>query len=132
MSEAQAKADSAYNSLGKRAPEPFSGEKALDFRKRALIAMQKHSPQHANVNIRAIADSATLSVLEDAIYDAARKTITEEMNNTQGQLHKRVRNDEAGRRITEYVGDPNVWLSAFKTPARRVAKFNTQGSMNNV
>lgn len=132
MSEAQAKADSAYNSLGKRAPEPFSGEKPLDFRKRALIAMQKHSPQHANVNIRAIADSATLSVLEDAIYGAARKTITEEMNNTQGQLHKRVRNDEAGRRITEYVGDPNVWLSAFKTPARRVAKFNTQGSMNNV
>lgn len=132
MSEAQAKADSAYNSLGKRAPEPFSGEKALDFRKRALIAMQKHSPQHADVNIRAIADSATLSVLEDAIYGAARKTITEEMNNTLGQLHKRVRNDEAGRRITEYVGDPNVWLSAFKTPARRVAKFHTQGSMNNV
>lgn len=106
-------------------------KKALDFRKRALIAMQKHSPQHADVNIRAIADSATLSVLEDAIYGAARKTITEEMNNTQGQLHKRVRNDEAGR-ITEYVGDPNVWLSAFKTPARRVAKFHTQGSMNNV
>lgn len=132
MSEAQAKADSAYNSLGKRAPEPFSGEKALDFRKRALIAMQKHSPQHAEVNIRAIADSATLSVLEDAIYGAARKTITEEMNNTQGQLHKRVRSDEAGRRITEFAGDPNVWLAAFKTPPRRVAKFNTQGSMNNV
>lgn len=132
MSEAQAKADSAYNSLGKRAPEPFSGEKALDFRKRALIAMQKHSPQHADVNIRAIADSSTLSVLEDAIYGAARKSITDEMNNTQGQLHKRVRNDEAGRRITEYAGDPNVWLAAFKTPPRRVAKFHTQGSMNNV
>ncbi|HDT2078327.1 TPA: DUF2213 domain-containing protein [Enterobacter roggenkampii] len=132
MSEAQAKADSAYTSLGKRAPEPFSGEKALDFRKRALIAMQKHSPQHAEVNIRAIADSATLSVLEDAIYGAARKTITEEMNNTQGQLHKRVRSDEAGRRITEYAGDPNVWLAAFKTPPRRVAKFYTQGTMNNV
>lgn len=132
MSEAQAKADSAYNSLGKRAPEPFSGEKALDFRKRALIAMQKHSPQHAEVNIRAIADSATLSVLEDAIYGAARKTITEEMNNTQGQLHKRVRNDEAGRRITEYVGDPNVWLSAFKTPGRVLSKINTPGSLNNV
>lgn len=132
MSEAQAKADSAYTSLGKRAPEPFSGEKPLDFRKRALMAMQKHSPQHADVNIRAIADSATLSVLEDAIYGAARKNITEEMNNTQGQLHKRVRSDEAGRRITEFSGDPNVWLSIFKTPPRRVAKFHTQGSMNNV
>ncbi|MHA1063423.1 NUDIX hydrolase [Enterobacter ludwigii] len=131
MSEAQAKADSAYTSLGKRAPEPFSGEKPLDFRKRALMAMQKHSPQHANVNIRAIADSATLSVLEDAIYGAARKTITEEMNNTQGQLHKRVRSDEAGRRITEYVGDANVWLETFKIAPLRVKKINTQGTMNN-
>ncbi|MGP0902093.1 NUDIX hydrolase [Serratia sp. CY76391] len=132
MTEAQVKADSAYNAVGKRAPEPFSGEKALDYRKRALISMQKHSPSHADVNIRAIADSATLSVLEEAIYGAARKTIAEEMNNTQGQLHKRVRSDEAGRSITEYQGDPNVWLSAFKTPARVLSKINTQGSLNNV
>lgn len=131
MTEAQVKADSAYNAVGKRAPEPFSGEKALDFRKRALIAMQKHSPSHADVNIRAIADSATLSVMEEAIYGAARKSISEEMNNTQGQLHKRVRSDEAGRTITEYQGDPNVWLGAFKTPARVLSKINTQGSMNN-
>lgn len=131
LSNAQAKADSAYTACGKQAPAPFSGEKSLDYRKRVLIGMQKHSQKHADVDVRAIADSATLSVLEDAIYGEARKSIQEEMNNTQGQLHKRVRSDEAGRRITEYVGDPNVWLSIFKTPARRVAKFNTQGSMNN-
>lgn len=131
MTDARVKADSAYSSVGKRAPEPFSGEKALDFRKRALIAMQKHSKDHADVNIRAIADSATLSVIEDAIYGAARKSINEEMNNTLGQLHKRVRNDEAGRAITEYQGDPNVWLSAFKTPGRSLSKINTLGSLNN-
>lgn len=132
MSQAQAKADSAYTACGKQAPAPFSGEKSLDYRKRVLIGMQKHSQKHADVDVRAIADSATLSVLEDAIYSEARKSIQDEMNNTQGQLHKRVRSDDAGRRITEYVGDPNVWLSAFKTPPRRVAKFHTQGSMNNV
>lgn len=131
MSEAQAKADSAYVSVGQRAPEPFSGEKALDFRKRALIAMQKHSPTHKDVNIRAIADAATLSVLEDAIYGAARKTINDEMTNTLGHLHKRVRSDSAGRKITEFVGDPNVWLSAFKTPSLRVKTIKTQGSLNN-
>lgn len=132
MSKAQVKADSAYSAVGQRAPEPFAGEKALDFRKRVLIAMQKHSPKHADVNIRAVADSATLSILEDAIYEDARKTIDEEINNTQGQLHKRIRNDEAGRRITEYSGDPNVWLAAFKTPPLRIAKINTPGSMSNV
>ena len=132
MGEAQSRADAAYTAVGKRAPEPFSGEKALDFRKRALVSMQKHSPKHADVNIRAIADSATLSVLEEAIYSEARKAIENEVNNTQGQMHTRVRSDEAGRRITEYYGDPNVWLSTFKTPGRVLEKINTQGSMNNV
>ncbi|EHH7504727.1 DUF2213 domain-containing protein [Escherichia coli] len=131
LAEAQAKADSAFSACGKNAPAPFSGENALDYRKRALIAMQKHSPAHKDVDIRAIADSATLAVLEDAIFSAARQSIEKEMMSTQGQLHKRIRNDEAGRRITEYQGDPNVWLSAFKIPGRRLAKINTQGSLNN-
>nr|WP_240200074.1 DUF2213 domain-containing protein [Salmonella enterica] len=131
LAEAQAKADSAFSACGKNAPAPFSGENALDYRKRALIAMQKHSPAHKDVNIRAIADSATLAVLEDAIFSAARQSIEKEMMSTQGQLHKRIRSDEAGRRITEYQGDPNVWLSAFKIPGRRLAKINTQGSLNN-
>jgi len=131
LAEAQAKADSAFSACGKNAPAPFSGENALDYRKRALIAMQKHSPAHKDVNIRAIADSATLAVLEDAIFSAARQSIEKEMMSTQGQLHKRIRNDEAGRRITEYQGDPNVWLSVFKIPGRRLAKINTQGSLNN-
>ena len=131
LAEAQAKADSAFSACGKNAPAPFSGENALDYRKRALIAMQKHSPAHKDVNIRAIADSATLAVLEDAIFSAARQSIEKEMLSTQGQLHKRIRNDEAGRRITEYQGDLNVWLSAFKIPGRRLAKINTQGSLNN-
>ncbi|EDA8240765.1 DUF2213 domain-containing protein [Salmonella enterica subsp. enterica serovar Reading] len=131
LAEAQAKADSAFSACGKNAPAPFSGENALDYRKRALIAMQKHSPAHKDVNIRAIADSATLVVLEDAIFSAARQSIEKEMMSTQGQLHKRVRNDEAGRRITEYQGDPNVWLNAFKIPGRRLAKINTQGNLNN-
>ncbi|MFM1282711.1 DUF2213 domain-containing protein [Yersinia enterocolitica] len=130
LADAQAKADSAFSACGKHAPAPFSGENALDYRKRALMTMQKHSPAHKDVNIRAIADSATLSVLEDAIFSAARQSIEKEMNCTQGQLHKRVRNDDAGRRIIEYQGDPNVWLAAFKTPGRRLAKFNTQGSMS--
>ncbi|ENZ0267140.1 DUF2213 domain-containing protein [Escherichia coli] len=131
LAEVQAKADSAFSACGKNAPAPFSGENALDYRKRVLIAMQKHSPAHKDVNIRAIADSATLAVLEDAIFSAARQSIEKEMMSTQGQLNKRIRNDEAGRRITEYQGDPNVWLSAFKIPGRRLAKINTQGSLNN-
>lgn len=131
MTDARVRCDSAYNACGKRSPEPFSGEKSLDYRKRALLALQKYSPDNKDVNIRAVSDAAVLTVLENAIYADARKAIEDEMNNTQGQLYQRVRMDEAGRRITEYQGDPNVWLAAFKTPGRVLERINTQGSQNN-
>ena len=131
MTDARVRCDSAYSACGKRYPEPFSGEKSLDYRKRALIALQKYSPDNKDVNIRAVSDAAVLTVLEKAIYDDARKAIDDEMNNTQGHLNKRVRMDEAGRSITEYQGDPRVWLSAFQTQPRVMSKINTQGSLNN-
>lgn len=128
MTEARVRCDSAYTACGKKAPEPFSGEKSLDYRKRALIALQKYSPDNKDVNIRAISDAAVLNILEKAIYGDARKSIEEEMKNVKGNLHQRVRNDDAGRRIVEYVGDPNAWLSAFKTPPQFAGHFNTTGS----
>ncbi|WP_234262572.1 NUDIX hydrolase [Klebsiella aerogenes] len=127
MAEAQTKADSAYAAIGKRAPPPFSGEKAMGYRKRVLEAIQSLTPKYREVNIRAVADSATLSVLEDQIYQAAARTVSDAMNNTKGYLHKQIRTDDAGRRIVEYRGDPNAWLNQFKFPAHRVAKFNTGG-----
>ncbi|CAD6037078.1 NUDIX hydrolase [Escherichia coli] len=131
MTEARVRCDAAFAACGKPSPAPFSGEKALDYRKRALMALQKYSPDNKDVNIRAVSDAAVLTVLEKAIYADARKAIDEEMNNTQGQLTRRVRMDEAGRRISEYHGDPNVWLAPFKSAAFRANKFITTGSMSN-
>ncbi|ARF50835.1 hypothetical protein [Pantoea stewartii] len=125
MTDAQVKADSAYVAIGKRAPAPFSGEKAMDYRKRALMGIQKLAKKFHDVNIRAVSDSATLSVLEDQIYQEATKSVDWALENTPGYLHQTVRMDEAGRRITEYQGDMRVWLNAFKTPPRRLVKINT-------
>lgn len=128
MTDARVRCDSAYTACGKHAPEPFSGEKSIDYRKRALIALQKYSPDNKDVNIRAISDAAVLNVLEKAIYGDARKSIEDEMKNVKGHLNQRIRNDDAGRRIVEYMGDPNAWLSAFKTPPQFAGNFNTSGS----
>ncbi|MFX2608981.1 NUDIX hydrolase [Enterobacter mori] len=125
MAEAQARADSAYISIGRRAPEPFSGEKALDFRKRALIGVQGLSKQYSAVNIRSVPDSATLAVLEDQIYQDAKGNVDWAIDNTPGYLHKVVKMDDAGRRITTWHGDVNTWLSAFKTPPMRLARVNS-------
>ncbi|EFN1894348.1 NUDIX hydrolase [Escherichia coli] len=125
LAEAQAKADSAYSNMGRRAPAPFAGEKSMDYRKRALIGAQKLAKKFSDVDIRSVSDSATLAVLEDQIYKAAQESAQWAVENTPGYLTKKVRMDEAGRRITEYQGDPNNWLSAFKIPPRRLVKINT-------
>ncbi|ELR7144771.1 NUDIX hydrolase [Escherichia coli] len=125
LAEAQAKADSAYSNMGRRAPAPFAGEKSMDYRKRALIGAQKLAKKFSDVDIRSVSDSATLAVLEEQIYKAAQESAQWAVENTPGHLGKTVRMDEAGRRITEYQGDPNVWLNAFKIPPRRLVKINT-------
>ncbi|WP_105269363.1 NUDIX hydrolase [Escherichia sp. MOD1-EC6163] len=124
LAEAQAKADSAYSNMGRRAPAPFAGEKSMDYRKRALIGAQRIAKKFRDVDIRSVSDSATLAVLEDQIYKAAQESAQWAVENTPGYLTKKVRMDEAGRRITEYQGDPNNWLSAFKIPPRRLVKIN--------
>ena len=124
LADAQAKADSAYSNMGRRAPAPFAGEKSMDYRKRALIGAQKLAKKFSDVDIRSVSDSATLAVLEDQIYQAAKDSVQWAVENTPGYLRKTVRMDEAGRRITEYQGDPNNWLSAFKIPPRRLVKIN--------
>lgn len=126
MTEGRVRADTAYTAIGKSAPVPFSGEKAMDYRKRALMGVQKLAKEFSEVNIRSISDSATLKVMEDQIYKAAQADVDWALENTPGYLHKTVRMDEAGRRVTYWHGDPNAWLAAFKTPPRRVVKFNMQ------
>src|SRR5699024_11727131 len=50
LAEAQAKADSAYSNMGRRAPAPFAGEKSMDYRKRALIGAQKLDRKSTRLN----------------------------------------------------------------------------------
>lgn len=125
MSEARTRADSAFRAIGQDAPAPFRGESSLSYRRRALAVMQKHSVKHKNVDIRAIGDAAALAMVEDAIYSDARQCIEHQLHNTPGQLVAVARSDAAGRKIVEYKGDMNAWLSAFKQPGRVMERINT-------
>lgn len=127
MANAQSRADSAFAAIGKRAPSPFSGEKAIDYRKRVLSTLQPLAPECRRINVRAIADSATLAVVEDKIYGDSLKSYNTVIHSTKGYLHQTIRTDSAGRRIVEFHGDPNAWLSAFKIPPQLAGNFNTSG-----
>lgn len=129
MIDARVKADSAYSACGKTSPRPFDGESSLAYRKRALSAMQKYSPEYKDVQIRNIADAATLAMAEKTIYADAVEAIKKDRQNTKGHLYEVIKTDAANRQIKTFEGDPNAWLSAFKMPPRAVVKFNTNGRM---
>ncbi|HGJ5860608.1 MAG TPA: DUF2213 domain-containing protein [Arsenophonus nasoniae] len=126
MIDARVKADSAFSACGKTAPRPFDGESSIAYRKRALAAMQKYSPEYKDVKIKDIADSATLAIAEKTIYADAAQAIQLQRQNTPGYLYEEIITDAANRQIKTYKGDPNTWLSLFKLTPQKVEKFNTE------
>ncbi|QBY43983.1 NUDIX hydrolase [Arsenophonus nasoniae] len=129
MIDARVKADSAFSACGKTAPRPFDGESSIAYRKRALAAMQKYSPEYKDVKIKDIADSATLAMAEKTIYADAAQAIQLKRQNTPGHLFEVIKTDAANRQIRTFEGDPDTWMSAFKQQPRKVVKFNTSGRM---
>lgn len=124
MAGEQVKADSAFSAIGQKAPSPHAGELSSDYIKRTLSIMQKYAPTFASANIRAIADSATLKTMQDAIFSEARKEFERKVNTTPGRLIEMVRHDAAGRPVRHYQGDMDTWLRTVKVPAQKLVKFN--------
>lgn len=127
MIDARVKADSAFSACGKKAPKPFDGESAIAYRKRALSALQKFSPDYKDAKIKDISDPAMLSMAEKIIYADAAQAIKLQRQNTPGRLFEIIRTDAANRQIKTFEGDPNAWLAAFKLSPRTVVKFNPNG-----
>ncbi|PHI31169.1 DUF2213 domain-containing protein [Budvicia aquatica] len=126
--DAQVMADSAYREFGKSARAPMSGETTINYRKRMVNGLKQHSATYKDVDIIAIADSALLAIAEKQVYADAKATAKSKIASTPNVLIPVVRMDDAGRRITEYRGDVNTWLSSFKQPSQQLVKFNTVGS----
>ena len=121
----QARADQAYAQFGQQARAPMSGENALNYRKRLMKDLQSHSATYKDVDIAAMNDPALVAIAERQIYADAVQSANNPVNIQKGTLLPRVRKDEAGRRITEYHGDMNTWLSAFKSPGQQLVKFGS-------
>lgn len=125
MADAQARADGAYHAHGKRAPAPMQGESLLAYRHRLAVGLQQHSEEAKGINIRSIADSATLDMVERKIYADAATAATKAAAPAPGVLTRIVRKDGAGREITEYTGDPRACWGMFDAPIFSVKRINT-------
>jgi hypothetical protein len=128
MADAQARADALFPALGLvGAPAPMSGETPIDYRIRLAKHLQPYSSQYREAKLREIAEAelGAFTNLEESIYaDAAAEAVRPTLPAM--SLRPVGKKDGSGRVITEWFGDPLVWMSQSMMPRRRVRAWNTE------
>lgn len=119
MADAQAKADAVLAAHGKSAGRPLNGEGILAYRKRMARDLQTHSPDWKGVNLNTLPGEA-FNIAERAIFADAVKAAKSPTTAGVGLLREVRNTDRTGRVISTFVGDPDAWMSEFKSPKRRL------------
>jgi hypothetical protein len=97
------------------------------YRLKILSELKRHSSRHANDALRALQDldEPAFSQIESEILEdawAAAQAFA-----PPGQLRPRQVSRADGLVVTEFAGDPRVWLARFMHPGRSVAKLRGPG-----
>jgi len=125
FADAQARADSVMSAFGKQAPRPLQGETLLAYRRRLANGLKDNSAAWKGVNLSAIADDAAFSNIETAIYADSIAAAYNPVDLGGDSLREiRKVDPRTNRATTEFVGQPNAWMSAFSPVRRRVTLFN--------
>ena len=127
FADAQARADSVLSAFGKAARRPLRGESLLGYRRALAKSLQTHSAAWKGINLSTLPSDA-LAVAENSIYNDAAAAARNPSDVPEGVLREIITTDRTNRRISNFVGSPNAWMAQFKTPSRRVGKFNKQGN----
>ncbi|QGZ66365.1 NUDIX hydrolase [Paraburkholderia acidisoli] len=113
LSAAQARWDSVAQMLGDSVPAPLHFETPIAYRKRLAEKFQKHSDKFKGIRLDSL-DGAVFDTIEDQIRQDAQAYAKSPSVMPAGRLLPTIRMDSAGRQITEYHGDMDVWLNHFK------------------
>ena len=126
LANIQARADSAFNLHGKRAPAPMAGETQTAYRLRTLRDHQRFSPSYKAVNLAAIAhaDPAAFDVIEGQIFADSAAEANRPTMFADDQIRCRTRFDkDLDRNVREFFG-PHTFAKELGTPARPVVSIN--------
>lgn len=126
MASAQAKADSIYAAHSSKSPRPLDGETLLGYRRRMASQLKEHSPTWKGVDLSAIADEAAFTIAESQIYADAMQSARNPVDLPLGQLREIVSQDETGRRMVSFAGQPISWMDGFSAPRRRVSAISNK------
>jgi hypothetical protein len=123
--QAQARADSVASEFGTSAPRALAGESLTQYRVRLANQFKVHSA-FKNANLAVIAnDPAALDLAEAQIYKDALFVARNPSNAPGAPLIARTFIDNAGRRITEFSGDPiEAWKPFMGAGVRYLTAIN--------
>jgi 8-oxo-dGTP pyrophosphatase MutT (NUDIX family) len=126
--DAQVKAQRVALAFGDSAgaPNRVAGESLNQYRRRLITNHKKHSPQWKDVDISAIDNEAALNVIEGQVYSDAMKAAKHPTDLPEGTLRVSIEEDETGRRIRRYHGDPEACWGPFKQEPKHVVGWQTK------
>jgi hypothetical protein len=118
MADAQARADSVYGALGKRAPGPLPGERLAQYRVRLLKPLKSHSKTWSDVDLSAQSGSKNMDLIERQILDDAQ-VFADSAESYQGDGLQAVskQDPDTGHRVTTFKGRRS-FINQFRDEAR--------------
>lgn len=122
LAQAQSRADSLASAFGETIRAPLHGENPIAYRKALASKFQKHSATYKDVKLDSL-DAVSFGAVENCIYADAQSAARAPANMPEGRLLEHVTIDRAGRRVSEYSGDPAAAWAPFMAPAM-VARIN--------
>ena len=103
MGEMQARADSAYQAAGRRAPPALPLERPGEYHRRLLDGVKGYSPRWKSADLNVVTDETALSVIEQQVYaDAARNGRTAGLKPL--EIRERVSEGHGGHKVIEFDG----------------------------
>ena len=125
FAKVQARADGVLQAFGDAAPRQMHGEDLIDYRRRLLTPLLKHSKVWKGVDISGLPDAA-LTIAEEQVYNDAVVAARSPADIPSGTLRAIARRDGTGRTITEFHGEPRSWMSPFTSGRRGLTAINTK------
>jgi hypothetical protein len=124
LAAAQARADTVYMALGKRASRPMSGETLHSYNIRLTREVQKHSPKWGKTELHRL-PADTLATIQADVYADAVVAARNPDDVEPGTLREIITPDSSGRRISTFVGK-ETFIHAMKMPSRHVTEIHTE------
>jgi len=120
----QDQADQACRAWGAAALPPLHGEQLLDYRRRLLRPLMKHSKEFASVNVDELCEPL-ITPIERSVFADAIKASTDNASVPADYLREVVTTDSTGRRISSFYGMPKTWMAQFSGQRRRLIGIRT-------